>query len=127
MLCAGNGRENLPPGCVEPEEIDEMFIPEPCCRYCTHYNGDYCTKDWNNMDESYCITDRDEKDEYDVCDDYEWNDELTDKPEKPEAPDPERYKGREWQYRAAQRECARKMKLYLEYMNKLRKNRGDEE
>lgn len=127
MLCAGNGRENLPPGCVEPDEIDEMFVPEPCCKYCNSYNGDYCTKDWNNMDESYCIPERDEKDEFDSCDDYEWNGEPSEEPEKPAKPDPARYKGREWMLRVAEREWERKMILYREYMNKLRKSRGDEE
>ena len=116
MLCTGNGRENLPPGCVEPEEVDDMFIPEPCCRYCTCFDGDYCTKFWNNMDESYCDPDRDGRDDYDYCDDFEWNGELDENPPKPEAPDPKWYKGREWQYKIAYRSYENQLKKWRKYI-----------
>ena len=28
MMCSGNGRENLPPGCVEPDEEEYYFDPD---------------------------------------------------------------------------------------------------
>ena len=40
------------------------------CENCFHYDGGYCTKDWNNMDDDYMIPERDEKDPDDYCDDY---------------------------------------------------------
>ena len=126
MLCAGNGRENLPPGCVEPDEIDEMFVPEPCCKYCNSYNGDYCTKEWNNLDECYKVPERDEKDEYDVCDDYEWNGEPLEDPEKPEKPNPDHYKGREWQYRIAVRVYEERLRKWKDYMKAIRDRGYDE-
>ena len=125
MMCVGNGRENLPPGCIEPEEIDDMFIPEPCCNYCTSFNGDYCTKYWNNMDESYKDPDRDERDPCDVCDDYEWNGELNEDPEKPIKPDPKYYKGREWQYKIALRNYETSLRKWHTYMRKRRMEEED--
>lgn len=68
------------------EGPDDMWIPEPCCKYCERYDGDRCTKDWNNMDEDYYVPDRDDKDEYDCCDDYGWNGETLELPRKPEKP-----------------------------------------
>ena len=50
--------------------------PEPkrCCDNCHHYDKKrYCTKDWNNMDPSYCVPERDEVEGTDCCDDWEWD------------------------------------------------------
>ena len=47
-----------------------------CCGNCLHYFDDVCTKDWNNMDESYYIPDRDDKEPDDTCDDWEYNEML---------------------------------------------------
>ena len=60
-----------PPG-VEGWMLDllEADVKE-CCGSCMHYNGTYCTKEWNNMDSDYCIPHRDEKDPEDNCDDWE--------------------------------------------------------
>lgn len=41
------------------------------CENCRHYNGDYCLKDWNNADESYRLTERDEHGPGDYCDDFD--------------------------------------------------------
>lgn len=87
---------DYPPGVRgdEPElnGTPDMWIPDDCCRYCTHYDGDVCTKDWNNMDESYYIQDRDDKDETDCCSDYEWNEELLELPKEPVKPKKSAYK-----------------------------------
>ena len=93
-----------PPGVTgnEPElnGIDEMWIPDDCCRYCTHYDGDVCTKLWNNMDESYYCPDTDDKEETDCCADYEWNEELLELPKEPKKPTRrENEKNWQWQIR----------------------------
>ena len=59
-----------PPG-VTGKMIDELDNPN-CCGNCIHYNGSYCTRMWNNMDEDY-KTDEDEKEPEDYCDDWEWD------------------------------------------------------
>ena len=41
------------------------------CWNCLLYNGDYCTRYWNNMDESYRIHDRDSRDPLDYCPHWE--------------------------------------------------------
>ena len=41
------------------------------CYNCLHYDGRYCTKDWNNLDPDYCIPERDSKDRFDCCDEWE--------------------------------------------------------
>ena len=95
---------SYPPGVTgnEPElnGIDEMWIPDDCCRYCVHYKGDVCGKEWNNGDDSYYIPERDDKEETDCWDDYEWNEELLELPKEPVKPDRKRYK-EEWRYRVA--------------------------
>ena len=53
-------------------------VPEPCCRYCTNYDGDRCMKDWNNAEEDYYIPDRDDKEPFELCECYQWNDEWED-------------------------------------------------
>lgn len=60
----------------------EAFTPHTCGS-CRLFNGECCTKEWNNGDESYYIPDRDDRDpDNDTCDDidYEqdWLDELRD-------------------------------------------------
>ena len=44
-----------------------------CCGNCANFIGDYCTKNWNNMDESYYNPDTDDKKPEDYCDDWEYN------------------------------------------------------
>jgi hypothetical protein len=61
-----------PPG-VTGKMIDDFYGAnvDPCCGNCIHFDGDYCTKDWNNMDRDYCVPWRDSKNETDCCDDWE--------------------------------------------------------
>ena len=49
------------------EEEAEKKITH-CCGNCIEYDGDRCTLYWNNLDESYYLPDRDDKDPYDCCD-----------------------------------------------------------
>lgn len=42
-----------------------------CCDTCREYDGDRCTKFWNNLDPAYYIPDRDDKDPDDYCEDWE--------------------------------------------------------
>lgn len=44
--------------------------PEDGCWNCNDYNGDFCTKLWNNLDESYKVTWRDSKKPSDCCEDW---------------------------------------------------------
>ena len=41
--------------------------PEKGCWNCTEYNGTFCTLLWNNLDEAYKVTWRDEKEPDDWC------------------------------------------------------------
>lgn len=41
------------------------------CWSCRHYNGDFCTILWNNLDEAYKVDWRDAKDPDDKCDEWE--------------------------------------------------------
>ncbi len=59
-------------------ECGAGIVPSPSCRYCTEYNGTYCMKEVNNLDETLIIPDRDERDPYDLCEDYEWSGEWED-------------------------------------------------
>lgn len=60
------------------EVPQEAFSPHTCGS-CRKFNGEYCTKEWNNGDESYCIPGRDEKDpDTDTCDDIDYEEELLD-------------------------------------------------
>lgn len=44
---------------------------EKCCGNCWSYNGDYCTKNWNNADEDYCNPERDSREpEDEPCEDW---------------------------------------------------------
>ena len=70
-------------GSMIPEGVNPVFIPLPCCRYCTEYNGDSCMKEWNNADEDYYFPERDDREPEESCDDYEWNGELLEEPHRP--------------------------------------------
>ena len=58
---------------AERGELDIPFSdpPQDGCWNCRIYNGDYCTKLWNNLDECYKDTDRDAREPSDICDDWE--------------------------------------------------------
>ena len=43
------------------------------CENCLYFDGTYCIREWNNADEDYLISERDEREPDDYCDDYEWN------------------------------------------------------
>lgn len=58
---------NYSSGCANPIE------PEPCCGFCTEYDGSRCMKRWNNLDECYYNPDLDDKEPEDWCEDYKWN------------------------------------------------------
>ena len=51
------------------KELTEENVP--CCDNCSWYDGDRCMVNWNNMDESYYIPDRDDKEPEDVCENWE--------------------------------------------------------
>ena len=123
---SGNGRENLPPGCIEPDydEDDEFFEPEACCEFCEHFDDPYCTLMWNNMDKSYCVPERDEKEYDDSCDSYEWNGEYLDYPRRPEKPQREKF-GSEGHFRSAMRYYEIQMKRYRKVLNKIHDQEGD--
>lgn len=53
------------------KELVETVDIVPCCGNCSHYDGDHCMKDWNNLDKDYYIPDRDDKEPECVCDDWE--------------------------------------------------------
>lgn len=47
---------------------------KPCCGNCWLFNGNYCTKLWNNADECYKDVYRDSHDPYDdACEDWEYD------------------------------------------------------
>ena len=55
--------------------LTEVMNPnvKPHCGNCWQYNGMYCTKEWNNLDECYKDKDRDSKEPEDVCEDWEFD------------------------------------------------------
>ena len=59
-----------PPG-VTGKMIDALEGDGRCCDNCRYYNGDCCTREWNNAEEDYKVTERDERDPEDYCDEYE--------------------------------------------------------
>ena len=62
---------SYPPG-VTGKMIDQHFPDmKECCGICRHYDGEYCTRLWNNLDRDYCIPGRDAREEFEVCDEYE--------------------------------------------------------
>ena len=44
------------------------------CKNCLYYFVDYCTRDWDLLDESCKDEERDRKDPDDCCDKWEYND-----------------------------------------------------
>ena len=50
------------------EDLKEKH-PDGCWN-CSNYDGDRCTKEWNNLDESYYIDWRDDKEPDEYCDDW---------------------------------------------------------
>ena len=55
----------------EPLPFTDPAEPEPhCCGNCDNFDGDYCTKWWNNMDDSYKDEDRDSRRPGETCDDW---------------------------------------------------------
>ena len=64
-----------PPG-VTGRMIDALEGDGRCCANCRYFNGDYCTREWNNAEEDYMVPERDMKDDGDCCDEYESEDEY---------------------------------------------------
>lgn len=64
-----------PPGVTGAmiDRLEGRGEPDPACKRCIYYDPRYeaCNRDWNNLDESYYIPDRDDRNEDDSCDDYE--------------------------------------------------------
>lgn len=56
---------------VEKDEIPFNDPPDDGCWNCLEYNGNFCMKEWNNLDECYKVVWRDSKDPFDRCED--WN------------------------------------------------------
>jgi len=50
-------------------------VPVPRCAHCSHFDPGKgaCTVEWNNLDESYYIPERDDRDGYDLCGQYDWD------------------------------------------------------
>lgn len=46
------------------------------CWNCSHYDGDRCTKNWNNADPDYYCPDTDDKDPMDWCEDHDTDDSV---------------------------------------------------
>lgn len=81
---------DYPPGVtgneIEINGIDDMWIPDECCKYCALYDGESCMKEWNNGDKEYYIPERDDRDEMDSCEDYDWNGKYLEEPKEPVKP-----------------------------------------
>ena len=41
------------------------------CANCRFFNGQYCTKYWNNGDEDYCVPELDYREDKDTCREWE--------------------------------------------------------
>ena len=55
----------------EPLPFTDPAEPEPhVCGNCDQYNGTYCTKYWNNMDDTYLDRDRDRRLTGETCDEW---------------------------------------------------------
>ena len=60
-------------------EMPQEALSAHTCGSCRLFDGDYCTKEWNNADESCCIPERDEKDpDTDTCDEIDYVEEWLD-------------------------------------------------
>ena len=58
---------------IESLPFSELPIEEPPsgCWNCTAFDGEHCTKNWNNADEDYYNPDTDDKSPADYCDDWQ--------------------------------------------------------
>ena len=65
---------DYPPG-VTGKMIDALEN-QCCCGNCTHYDGEHCMKEWNNLEDDYYIPERDDKESDDYCDDWECEEEY---------------------------------------------------
>lgn len=74
------------------EVIPREFLPDPVCEYCMKYNGEACTKCWNNNDESEYFPERDDRDPDDTCDEWEWDENEENLREEPLEPRREDYR-----------------------------------
>lgn len=64
----------------EPKEEPLPFTDPPDgCWNCWNYDGDRCTKNWNNMDESYYTPGEDDKKPDDWCESFNRNEEINPK------------------------------------------------
>lgn len=57
-------------------ESPERLLDDPedrkeCCGMCALFDGDHCTKEWNNMDKDYYLPWRDDKEPEDWCECFE--------------------------------------------------------
>lgn len=52
-------------------ELEPKGEKENGCWNCKEYDGSHCMKNWDNLDPSYYVPDRDDKEPDDCCDDYE--------------------------------------------------------
>ena len=66
---------DYPPG-VTGKDIDRLEGRQDCCETCKEYSGDYCMREWNNLDECYKDEDRDKREPDDWCDYYEEDESL---------------------------------------------------
>lgn len=51
----------------------EAVNGKPCCGNCKEYNGTFCMKEWNNLDECYKVAWRDAKEPDEWCEDWEFD------------------------------------------------------
>ena len=81
---------SYPPGVtgneIDEREIPEMYMPDPQCEHCIHFDAtkSACTREWNNLDESCYVPERDDRETDETCDSYEWDGETLDYPKKPQ-------------------------------------------
>ena len=55
----------------ESGEVPFDDPPEDGCWNCQHYDGEHCTREWNNMDPSCCVPERDNRNFDEYCEDHE--------------------------------------------------------
>jgi len=55
----------------ESGEVPFDDPPEDGCWNCQHYDGDHCTKEWNNGDKQHYVSERDDKEFTDWCEDWD--------------------------------------------------------
>ena len=44
------------------------------CENCSHYDGDHCTREWNNLEPEYYLPGRDDREPDDSCEEWEGED-----------------------------------------------------